>query len=234
MDKATTSNPVHIFPKCKITDGTNKERNTLPSLPGFTLIQNYVSDAEETNLWNDLDKLPWVVDFSRKLQYYGYRNERTKPYHLVPIKEEIPDCMDFLTNKIMEDKLVFKTPDQVIINDYEPGQGIKPHFDRKDYFNNTIIGVSLGSDCLMEFTHVKEGNKVSVFIPRKSLYILEDEARYDWHHGIPGRKTDKLGNGNVLTRKRRISITYRNVIQDKVKKTGVVHEMASKLFKLIS
>ena len=227
MEKSSTEKSVIVLPKPKASGSeTNniakKERTHLEEVSGLSVIQEYITSAEEDYLFKELDKLPWVVDFSRKLQYYGYRNEREKPYDLVPIPQEIPECLSSLMGRVVEENLIYKRPEQVIINDYEPGQGIRPHFDRKDYFDNTIIGISLGSDCVMEFTPVstKENKKekVNIFIPRRSLYVLEDDARYKWHHGIPGRKNDKLGNGKVNVRKRRISITFRNVIQSKVKR----------------
>jgi len=227
MQKSATSTkntePKHIIILPKPTDdiaATKHERLFVKEVPGLSIIQEYVTPAEEDDLFKQLNKQPWVVDFSRKLQYYGYRNERERPYHLVPIPEEIPDCLDTLMDHIVEENLIYKRPEQVIINDYTPGQGIRPHFDRKDYFDNTIVGVSLGSDCVMEFTPPDKSGKEKqyVYMPRRSLYVIEDDARYEWLHGIPGRKTDKLNEGKVLVRQRRISITFRNVIQDKVKR----------------
>ena len=235
METSKTEKSVIMVPNTKTRDPATglKISQTpveVPEVPGLSLIHDYITTTEETRLWNELDKLPWVVDFTRKLQYYGYRNELTKPYHLVPIPEDIPQCLHLLMERIVEDKLNYKRPEQVIINDYLPGQGIRPHFDRKDYFDNTIIGISLGSDCVMEFTS-PDKQKVNVYIPRRSLYVLEDDARYEWLHGIAGRKTDKLGNGKVLIRSRRISITFRNVIQSKVKRT-LASEMANAVLKL--
>jgi len=228
MEKLSTTESnknLIILPKpADAIAATKHERQFVKEVPGLSIIQGYITPAEEGRLFKQLDKLPWVVDFSRKLQYYGYRNEREKPYHLVPIQQEIPECLDSLMDQVVEENLIYKRPEQVIINDYEPGQGIRPHFDRKDYFDNTIIGVSLGSDCVMEFTpqeNKKENTgkeKVYVYMPRRSLYVIEDDARYEWLHGIPGRKNDKLGDGKVAVRQRRISITFRNVIQDKVKR----------------
>jgi len=230
MEKSTIEKSVIILPKplkldSEICSLLKKERVYIDQVPGLSIIQDYITPSEEDYLFKKLDKLPWVVDFSRKLQYYGYRNEREKPYDLVPIPQQIPDCLSSIIDQVVEENLIYKRPEQVIINDYLPGQGIRPHFDRKDYFDNTIIGISLGSDCVMEFTppdtkETKENRKekINVLLPRRSLYIIEDDARYKWQHGIAGRKNDKLGDGQICVRKRRISITFRNVIQNKVKR----------------
>jgi hypothetical protein len=55
-----------------------------------------------------------------------------------------------------------------------------------------------------------------VEIPRGSLYVMQDDARKKWKHGIPPRKKDNIG-GTVKHRERRVSITYRKV------KTAKVH-----------
>lgn len=41
--------------------------------------------------------------------------------------------------------------DQLIVNEYEPGQGINPHIDNIKLFKSDIASLSLGSDCIMIF-----------------------------------------------------------------------------------
>lgn len=38
---------------------------------------------------------------------------------------------------------------QLIINEYNPGQGINPHIDNPILFSSPIVSLSLGSDCIM-------------------------------------------------------------------------------------
>ncbi|KAI9146401.1 hypothetical protein BKA69DRAFT_21604 [Paraphysoderma sedebokerense] len=49
-----------------------------------------------------------------------------------------------------------------------------------------------------------------VYLKRKSLLLLQNEARYDWEHSIRARKTD-LVDGRVIHRGERISLTFRAV-----------------------
>ena len=119
-----------------------------------------------------------------------------------------------LSQKIVVDKLLILQPDQVIINEYVPGEGIKPHKDRA-YYENQICGVNLGSGCIMRFIRGANLEVVDVEIPRRSLYIMQDDARKKWSHGIAPRKKDKI-NGNVQQRDRRVSITYRKVKPSRV------------------
>jgi len=186
---------------------------------GFTLIENYLIPEEEQNLITQINNQKWVVDYQRRLQYYNYRNELIKPYALIPIPNPIPDFLNKIIDKMINDKIITNRPDQIIINEYKPGDGLKPHFDRKDYFSNEIVGVSLGSTTTLEFSNGSD--KSNVFLPRRSLYILKDDARYLWKHGIVPKKYDVV-NGIKVTRQTRISITFRNVIKEKVKTKNIV------------
>jgi alkylated DNA repair protein alkB family protein 8 len=120
-----------------------------------------------------------------------------------------------LSETVVEQKIVSIQPDQVIINEYAPGEGLRPHKDR-NYFENQICGVNLGSGCIMRFIKIAGKDVVDVEMPRRSVYVMQDDARYKWHHSVPPRKKDTV-EGNVKHRERRLSITYRKVILKKVK-----------------
>lgn len=184
-------------------------------VPGLKLYRDFISASLEEELIAEIDAQPWVVDYDRRLQYYGYRNELEKPYDLVKFPVPIPRKIYRLAEEIVEKNILDQQPDQVIINEYSPGQGIRPHKDR-NYFDNQICGINLGSGCVMKFIKIKGGDVVDVEIPRRSLYVMQDEARYKWNHAIPPRKKDKI-DGNVQHRERRVSITYRKVLPKKVK-----------------
>ena len=184
-------------------------------VPGLLLYRDFISSSLEEKLITEIDAQPWVVDYDRRLQYYGYRNELEKPYDLVEFPVLIPPAIYSLSEKIVEQKILQQQPDQVIINEYDPGQGIRPHKDR-NYFDNQICGINLGSGCIMRFIKIKGGDVVDVEIPRRSLYVMQDEARYKWNHAIPPRKKDII-NGNKQLRERRVSITYRKAMPKKVK-----------------
>lgn len=185
------------------------------TLPGLLVYPDFIDKSLEEELIHEIDRQIWIVDYDRRLQYYGYRNELEAPYDLVKFPIHMPPLIFTLSGKIVEHKIVSIQPDQVIINEYVPGQGIRPHKDR-NYFENQICGVNLGSDCIMRFIKGSGKDVVDVEIPRRSLYVMQDEARYKWKHSIPPRKKD-LVDGNLQHRERRVSITYRKVITKKVK-----------------
>ena len=189
-------------------------------IPGFSLIKDYLDEEEEKFLSDSINKERWVVDYKRRLQYYNYRNELVKPYDLIPIPSKIPLFLEVLIERMLNDKLVDEKPDQIIINEYKPGEGLKPHTDRKDYFKNTIVGISLLSDTVMEFHENSSETKKKILIPRRSLYVMKDDARYKWKHSIPARKKDVM-DGSINHRQTRISITFRNVVSNKVKQDNI-------------
>ena len=202
-------------------------------LPGLLLYPDFISKPMEDKLIKEIDSQIWIVDYDRRLQYFGYRNELEAPYDLVEFPVPIPPLIKELSEKIVKRKILLIHPDQVIINEYFPGQGIKPHKDR-NYFDNQICGVSLGSDCVMRFIKMDGGDVVDIGIPRRSVYVIQDEARYKWKHAIPPRKKDII-NGVIKYRERRLSITYRKVKNDKVKPInpdGKVAEMLKKYFNI--
>ena len=103
-------------------------------------------------------------------------------------------------------------PDQIIVNEYLPGQGIAPHIDQPKAFGPVVAAVSLGAPVLMEFTRKMAGERQrhSVWLAADSLLVLTGEARYRWRHGIARRKSDPQ-DGLRIPRSRRVSLTFRSL-----------------------
>lgn len=95
---------------------------------------------------------------------------------------------------------------QIIVNAYLPGEGIAANIDDTKQFGGTIATLSLGSPIVMDMT--LDTQKKSILLPRRSLLILKDDARYKWKHSIAKRLKDKIPNSKFsITRSKRISIT---------------------------
>ncbi|MFN5589620.1 MAG: alpha-ketoglutarate-dependent dioxygenase AlkB [Holosporales bacterium] len=62
----------------------------------------------------------------------------------------------------------------------------------------------------MDFTHSQTAQKASLFLPSRSLLLLQGDARYHWQHGIAKRKNDVV-DGIKIQRGRRVSLTFRNI-----------------------
>ncbi|MGI9323501.1 MAG: alpha-ketoglutarate-dependent dioxygenase AlkB, partial [Pseudomonadales bacterium] len=158
-----------------------------------------------------------------RVQHYGWKYDyKAKKVASDMRLGALPVPLMELANNLYTDGYVKDIPDQVIINEYEPGQGIASHTDCKPCFGDTIITISLGSGCVMEFTkEVGESsgnrkkpsmskNKTPVWLLPRSLVAMTGDARWDWCHGIPQRKSDQWG-GKRYKRSRRVSLTFRKV-----------------------
>jgi alkylated DNA repair dioxygenase AlkB len=187
--------------------------NPIDEIPGLNYIPNYITREEHDVLLKKIDSYIWLPDLKRRVQHYGFKYDYKK--RKVDINMSIgnlPDWADYLGLKMYESKLIHFIPDQVIVNEYLPGQGIANHIDCEPCFEDTIISLSLGSSCVMNFTSIKN---LETVIPVKldpcSLVILTNQSRYEWMHGIKAVKSDTF-HGNKLERKRRVSLTFRKVI----------------------
>lgn len=49
-----------------------------------------------------------------------------------------------------------------------------------------------------------------MFLPARSILVLEGEARYAWYRSITSRKIDKV-KGDIINRKPFVSLTFRTV-----------------------
>jgi len=204
------------------------------AVPGLFLFPDFINERKEKDLLDEIDSKVWMVDYARRLQYYGYRNELESPYDLVPFPVSLPDQIRLLSDDIVREGILDDAPDQVIINEYMPGEGIRPHKDR-NYYENQICGVNLGSGCVMRFIKGANLETRDVEIPRRSIYVMQDDARRKWSHGIPPRKKDVL-NGIIHHRERRVSITYRKVKASRVhpiNPEGKVAGMLQQLFGIV-
>ncbi|KAH9298187.1 hypothetical protein KI387_029869, partial [Taxus chinensis] len=77
--------------------------------------------------------------------------------------------------------------DQMIVNVYQPAEGICAHVDLAR-FEDGIAIISLESACVMEFTHENDRtlalNKFPILLVEGDLLLLSGEARYNWLHEI--------------------------------------------------
>ncbi|ARF10565.1 2OG-FeII oxygenase [Hokovirus HKV1] len=181
------------------------------SIKGITLINDFIDQTKEQELLDYINNQQWSNIINRRTQHYGYEYNYNKK-NTITKAQDLPDIFKdlFNNNFIINDKT------QIIINEYLPGQGIADHIDSL-IFDNKIMSLSLNSDSSMVFTNIITKEQVSVYLPRRSLLIIEDEARYKWYHGINKKKSDKdildCNNKKLLdiNRNTRISITIRSL-----------------------
>jgi alkylated DNA repair dioxygenase AlkB len=185
--------------------------SSVSNIPGLSYIPNFIDKKIEKELIGNIDAQPWLQDLKRRVQHYGYRYDY-KARNVTPELKlgDIPNWLLPYCQKLKNDLLFPAIPDQVIVNEYQPGQGISAHIDCIPCFGPTIASLSLGSTCVMDLGHGKTGQKVSTLLEPCSLIVLSGDARYLWQHAIAARKTDRY-NGITIQRVRRISLTFRTI-----------------------
>ncbi|GAX34337.1 alpha-ketoglutarate-dependent dioxygenase AlkB [Nodularia sp. NIES-3585] len=179
---------------------------------GLKYIPEFITQSEHNYLIKQVDNQPWLSDLKRRVQHYGYKyNYKARAIDTSMHIGALPDWALDLAYKLYNANFIDSIPDQVIVNEYLPGQGISSHIDCVPCFSDTIISLSLGSACIMDFTNPSTDEKIPVLLEPKSIVLLKEDARYKWTHSIAARKTDKFQE-KVITRERRISLTFRKVI----------------------
>jgi alkylated DNA repair dioxygenase AlkB len=192
----------------------NRESETL-AISGITYIPNYVNVNEQNQLLNVIDQQAWSlesVESKRRIQQHGYRYEYQNGV-LVACNYlgYLPEWAGSIANRLYSDRLTSNVPDQVTVNEYEPGQGLRSHVDCATCFGNTIITLSLGSTYVMEFTNSQTKETREILLVPGSLLVLQGEARYIWQHGVIARKKD-MYKGREFVRTRRVAMTFRDAL----------------------
>lgn len=172
----------------------------IPPIPGLRYLPGYVTESEEAGLVRAIDAGAWNTEWQRRQPYgasYG-KGDSTLP---------IPGWGRRLAVRLFAGGVTDVPFDQMLVNEYLPGQGIAPHRDYEP-FGRTVVSLSLLSPYVMDFRHRATGRKERLLLEPRSLLVLSDEARYGWEHGIAARKKDAW-QGLPLQRGRRLSVTFR-------------------------
>ncbi len=168
---------------------------------GAHYVEGFISTVEHDRLLRLIDQQKWEVSPSRRVQQYGYRYDFDSDAVLPPVRQ-IPRNIQ---GRVWFDELPID-PNQVLVNEYNPGEGTRWHIDHPDQ-GHEIAVISLGSPIQMDF-RCKDKVKDVLLEPR-SLLVLSGPAREKWEHCIKARKKDKK---HGVTRSRRVSVTLREVV----------------------
>jgi alkylated DNA repair dioxygenase AlkB len=165
----------------------------LSKIKGLLYIPEYITKEEHTSFWQSVNSENWLGDLKRRVQHYGYKYDYKARFIDYSMKiGELPEWVMALATKLYKDGYMPAIPDQLIVNEYKQGQGIASHVDCEPCFGDTIISLSLGSTCVMDFINKETKEKVEVLLEPRSLVVLKDDARYLWTHGITGKKNRLL------------------------------------------
>lgn len=161
----------------------------MENIIGLRYIENILTVEKELKLIEYIDNKEWSTILKRRTQQYGHQyvynhvnneNADTKnkinpiPKKFLRLFKKLRDLN--LGSDIDINKL------QVIVNEYEPGQGISAHIDDPNKFGDWVISVSLGSNCNIKFTKNNESH--NIYIQKRSVYEMKDDSRYKWTHQI--------------------------------------------------
>lgn len=180
---------------------------------GLKYIADYLTEAQQDWLLERIDKQQWRYFGKRRVQHYGqrydYNEQKKKDASEV---SEFPEWLERLCLKLQTDGYMPKIANQVLISEYESGQGIGDHTDQEACFMDTICILSLNSSCVMNLTLTSDNTqKVPIWLIPGSLTVLSADAKNRWMHGIPARKTD-VWEDRKYARQRRVSLSFRRLI----------------------
>ncbi|XP_077141877.1 putative RNA/DNA demethylase ALKBH6 [Ranitomeya variabilis] len=200
-------------------------------------IPEYITAAEEEYLLRQVYNAPkpkWTQLSGRKLQNWG---GLPHPRGMVP--EKLPPWLQTYTDKISSLEVFGGSrANHVLVNEYNPGEGIMPHEDGPLYYP-TVTTISLGSHTLLDFylpisgpgseeenqaARTEEQRHVlSLLLEPRSLFILREDLYKSHLHGIRPVTQDTLDHKvanlgqcaaraeETLARRTRVSLTVRLV-----------------------
>jgi alkylated DNA repair dioxygenase AlkB len=180
----------------------------VPQINGLVYRPAFLSREDQEVVLAAVDAQPWQHDLKRRVQHYGYRYDyKARRVDLTMRVGELPEFAVPVARILVEGGLMSVMPDQLIVNEYLPGQGITAHVDCEPCFGPRIAMVSLGWAYEMDFIHAQTRALEIILLKVGSALGITEEARYQWLHQIKARKSDR-----GVPRKRRVSLTFRNVI----------------------
>ncbi|KAF5197713.1 2-oxoglutarate (2OG) and Fe(II)-dependent oxygenase superfamily protein [Thalictrum thalictroides] len=215
--------------------GNSLKWEQIKEIKGLWLCKDFLSLEQQSSLLLAIENEGWFTEDSRnQAMRFGdlpvwatklgnYIRETVllgdiESCHLIKEEESCP----------MPSHLLWREPlfDQLIVNVYQPGEGICAHVDLMR-FEDGIAIISLESSCVMHFTRgdsdtccienrdKKEAPqlKIPILLTSGSLILMCGEARYLWKHEINRKPGVQLWGGQEIDQQKRTSVTLRKLCQ---------------------
>ena len=196
--------------------GDTFAKATVPRIQGLSYVPYFLSPAEQKRTLDAIDRSSWMHALERAVRHYGWRYDYRSRVVTADMRiGPLPDWLNDLARRLYDMTGSFdRVPDQAIVNEYKPGQGIAMHIDRH-CFGNTVATVSLGDTWQIDFRPVGADRSTTVHMALEpgSALILSGDARHRWLHGIAKRRRERRQQGGWRPRMRRVSVTFRTVLQ---------------------
>lgn len=163
-------------------------------------VPDFVTAAEEAAMLQCASRSPverWTQLRGRRLQNLGGL-PRPPPEGM--LKEPLPGWVASICDGLVAAG-VFSAdapPNHVLLNEYQPGQGIDAHRDGPLYEPRVAI-LSLGSTCSFDFVSNDEARAplCSLLLPRRGLLVFGDDAYHTHLHTVPALTSDAERPGLV-------------------------------------
>ncbi|OIW01764.1 hypothetical protein TanjilG_03902 [Lupinus angustifolius] len=182
---------------------------------GLWVSRNFLSPHKQSTLFSNVHSENWFTQPSNNqaMRFGDLPSWATELSHSV--RDSVLAASDDDQLLPLPLDLLLRQPlfDQMIVNQYQPGEGICAHVDLLR-FEDGIAIVSLESSCVMHFTSVdNELVSVPVLLNPGSLVVMSGEARYRWKHEINRRPGFQTWEGHELDQMRRTSVTLRKLCE---------------------
>jgi len=164
----------------------------LPYPKGFFYLPDFISEKEEQDLLQVISQIALQTftyqgfEAKRRTASFGYDYSFTTGQ--LQKGKAIPDAFHPLLTKVADHlHLTTAAFQELLVTEYPPGSVINWHRDAPPFA--LIAGISLNADCtfrLRPFDKAKQKRSAIISVPllRRSLYIMQHEARSDWQHSI--------------------------------------------------
>ena len=165
---------------------------------GFTYIPELLTLEEEAELAKNIRILAFSsiemhgIVAQRRAAHFGIRYSYAAkeisatepiPAFLLPLRARLASMLGMQPEDFPE----------ALINEYTPGSAIGWHVDGLVY--DVIAGVSLLGSCTFKLRPIerekgKKRTSISIQLPPRSAYVMQGEARWNFHHSIYPRRTN--------------------------------------------
>ena len=158
---------------------------------GAELLLNVISEAEERRLLQRIYEAPWSTEIGRRVQHYGFAYDYRARNDIRPLPAPaFPRWAEVIGGRLAP-WFGGDLPEQCIVNEYLPGQGIGMHADHA-MFGPVVVSVSLGAEWTMHFRprNASPYSRTALpgdethRLPRRSALVLRGAARSAWMHGL--------------------------------------------------
>lgn len=161
--------------------------------PGFSYVPSFITEEEELYLL--------TIFKSKELKNYIFQGYTALRKVLSFHNQNLPDELQpFLVKAAKFLDVPARSINHILITHYPVGAPIGWHRDASSYEH--LVGISLGSSCMMKLREINGKEKMNILLEPRSAYKMTGVARWNWEHHIPPMKEE------------RYSLTFRTMVKN--------------------